>query len=308
MTFDNVSEIGGLSIVNWSPGEAMPDPATSIPRISVEYDSEAEDWISAFRELIKLPEAEELRGLSIGLWGQPYEVTSAPIIEAVAAAAPMLPNLRAIVLGDMAYEECEVSWIQNSDAAPLFRAYPTLEHAILRGGNDLRLTGLQHAGLRTLSIQTGGMDRELLHDVLQATLPQLESLELYLGTDEYGANTEPGDLEPLLSGHVLTSVTRLGLMDYYLTDELAPLVAAAPILPRLTELDLSLGTLSDAGGQALLDSPAIARLERLNLSHHFLSDDMMARFEALGPEVDLSDQQEAEEYKGEFHRYVAIGE
>ncbi len=85
-------------------------------------------------------------------------------------------------------------------------------------------------------------------------------------------------------------------------------MANAAILSRLSVLDLSLGTMSDAGGQALLDSPAIARLSRLNLAHHFFSDDMMNKLRALGPEVDVSDQQEAEEYNGEVIRFVAIGE
>jgi hypothetical protein len=80
------------------------------------------------------------------------------------------------------------------------------------------------------------------------------------------------------------------------------------VLQRIRSLDLSLGTLSDAGAGALLASPAVARLERLDVHHHYCSPAVVARLEGLGISVDASEPQEADESGGEVYRYVAVSE
>lgn len=64
------------------------------------------------------------------------------------------------------------------------------------------------------------------------------------------------------------------------------------------------GTLGDEGGQALLDRPAITNLKKLDLHHHYLSDEMRKRFQSLPIEVDVSGQESEDDYG----RYVAVGE
>ncbi|HND20468.1 MAG TPA: molybdenum metabolism regulator, partial [Acidobacteriota bacterium] len=61
----------------------------------------------------------------------------------------------------------------------------------------------------------------------------------------------------------------------------------------------------DEGAEALLKSPATAKLRFLDLHHHYCSDEMMEKLKALGIKVDLSDAQ------GECDqddRYVEVGE
>jgi len=73
-------------------------------------------------------------------------------------------------------------------------------------------------------------------------------------------------------------------------------------------LDLSLGTLTDAGAQHLLESPTIASLQKLDLHHHYCSDEMEEKLAALGPQVDMSGQEKPYEYNGSSSRYVAVSE
>jgi hypothetical protein len=82
-------------------------------------------------------------------------------------------------------------------------------------------------------------------------------------------------------------------------------VATAPVLDHVRVLDLSLGTLGDVGAAALLASPAVARLQKLDIHHHYCSDEMVARLQGLGIEVDASEQEREED---EDDRYVAVGE
>ena len=60
-------------------------------------------------------------------------------------------------------------------------------------------------------------------------------------------------------------------------------------------LDLSEGTLSDEGAEALLTSDKVKKLKHLNLSYHYMTDQMMQRWKQSGLSVDISDQQESDE-------------
>ena len=229
-------------------------------------------------------------------------------MEALVAAREQLPNLKAIFLGDIISEENEISWINQSDVSPLFDAYPLLERFAVRGGTGLVFGSLRHAHLKSLVIQSGGLDAGVVRAVSAAHLPELEHLELWLGVEAYGGNVTVDDLAPLLSGALFPKLSYLGLRDSEIADAIAAAVARAPVLERIRVLDLSLGTLTDEGAAALLASPAVARLEKLDLHHHFCSEAMMEKLRGLGIEVDVSQRQEEEEYDGERWRYVAVSE
>jgi Leucine Rich repeat len=108
----------------------------------------------------------------------------------------------------------------------------------------------------------------------------------------------------------MPSLRTLALRNSELADETAPLLAAAPLMqqPTLETLDLSMGTLSDAGAQALLENPHVARMRRLHLDHHYMSEEMMRKLEALPLVVTMDDQQEADEDDDRSWRYVQVGE
>jgi hypothetical protein len=234
------------------------------------------------------------------------QATAARVVEALVAARDRLPQLRAIFFGDITYEECEISWIQNTDVSPLFDAYPALEHFAVRGANGLRLGALRHDRLRSLAVQSGGLDATITREIIAAELPALDQLELWLGTADYGGTTPLEDLAPILSGARFPRLTYLGLRDSEVADAIAGAVANAPVLDQLRILDLSLGTLGDEGAVALLANPALARLEKLDIHYHYCSPQMVERLQALGIEVDASDPQNESDYDGD--RYVSVSE
>jgi hypothetical protein len=112
----------------------------------------------------------------------------------------------------------------------------------------------------------------------------------------------------LLDGTRFPKLRHLGLRDSFIADDLAAMLARSPILERIRVLDLSLGALTDAGAQALLDSPAVARLEKLDLHHHFCSDEMVMRLKRLGIDVDVSDPQSPDDWDRFEGRYVSVAE
>ena len=80
------------------------------------------------------------------------------------------------------------------------------------------------------------------------------------------------------------------------------------MLKRISVLDLSMGTLGDAGAALLAASPAVAKLKKLDIHHHYVSEDNVARLRALGIEVNDDDREEPDSWDGEEHRYVAVSE
>jgi hypothetical protein len=308
--YEHATQFAAQPVVDWDPAQPNPDATTY--RISLSYDAaeEGELWLDRFAAFLDTVRTDTLAGLVIGAWEDMFEAdgASAAIVEALVVARDRLPNLRAIFFGDIISEECEISWIQQTDISPLFAAYPHLEHFCVRGSSGLQLGALHHTNLKSLVIQSGGLDVGIVRAVVNAELPNLEHLELWLGTDSYGANTTVADLEPLLSGAQFPTLGYLGLRDSDIADQIAVPLAQAPILARIRILDLSLGTLGDEGAAALLASPAVANLAKLDIHHHYCSDEMVARLTRLGIEVDASEQEQPDEYGGEFHRYVAVGE
>jgi hypothetical protein len=231
--------------------------------------------------------------------------------------APKLTALRSLFFGEIRQQENEISWIEHGDLAPLLAAFPDLAEFTVRGGSaGLGLALGEHRALRSLTVQSGALRPEVVRDVCASPLPGLERLELWPGSKEYGGESTPEDLAPVLSGEAFPRLRHLGLRNAEELDDWIPALAGAPVLSSLDTLDLSLGTLTDEGARALLGAPAFRGLKRLDLHHHYLSEETAARvraeFAGAGVEVDVSDPREpdVDEYGGEthVHRYSAVSE
>jgi hypothetical protein len=286
--------------------KGISDYATTIYRLALDWDADV-DFPELFSRFMSNPASAQTPAIIIGQFhGDDPSEGSGEIVQLLVSAQPKLPNLRGIFIGDMVSEENEVSWIVQSDVSPLLVAYPNLEHLRLRGSSELSLGGrIVHQKLKSLTIETGGLPPRLLEEVLASQLPALESLELWLGTPNYGGEATVQDLQPLLAGNLFPALKSLGLRDSEIADEIAVALQSAPILSRLSSLDLSLGTLGDEGGKAFLANPKLKSLKHFDLHHHYLSKEMMNSLKREFPTVNLDD---AEGNAGEDDRYVAVGE
>jgi hypothetical protein len=303
----------GLPVVQITspPGEPAPDSGAVAWRISGSSwpDGTYEDIVDAFDAFFEQADASHVTAIVIGEWADCYK-TSVPIVERLVQEAPRLPALRSLFLGAISSDYSEISWIQQTDVTPILEAYPRLERFEVRGGTGLRLRPIRHEALRMLRVETGGLDGSVVRAVAAGDLPALEHLELWLGVEDYGGTTTIADLDPILRGERLPALRYLGLQDSEIQDDIAAAVASAPVVARLETLALSMGVLTDQGAEALLTGQPLTHLSRLDLHHHYLSDEMMRRLtEALpGVEVDLSDQEEADEEEDEEWHYVAVDE
>ncbi|KTD88521.1 STM4015 family protein [Paenibacillus etheri] len=277
-------------------------------KLSIGYDEfeEGQRIGTEIQKLSSSPESSSLTSLIIGDWGQAYENSSEEVVEALVTHSASFPALRKLFMGEMGYEECEISWITQSNLSPLLPAFPELQSLTIQGGNELSLTELKHDKLEELIIISGGLGKAVLEHIATSQLPNLRKLELYLGVEDYGFDGNLSDLLPLIEVGKFPKLTYLGLKNSQIQDEIAGALANAPILDQLDTLDLSLGTLSDEGAELLLASDRIKKLKALNLSHHYMSDEMISRWQQSGLPVDVSDKQESDDE--EDWRYPSITE
>ena len=237
------------------------------------------------------------------------------IEDAVLKALETFTNVKAIFIGDIEDEECMISSINLPNVSPILQALPQLEVLKIRGGDrddflDEYCSGengvfnppLKHDNLKALTIESGGLSREIITQFCQLELPALEYLELWMGRDEYGGDSSIEDVMPIISGK-FPRLKYLGLRNSEYADEIAFALVDSPITENLIELDLSMGTLIDRGAEALLNCSAIHQLDTLDIGDNCLSDEIIERLNDLDIEViNLGYQKHPDE------RYSTVGE
>ncbi len=275
-----------------------------VHRLSLDYDDKR-SMAELLDEYLAQVDTASLEALILGMWSEPHDDSPDDALDLLVRRAADLPALKALFVGDMTYEDCEISWIIQGSYGALLQAYPRLEALQIRGATSLTLPPMNHTHLRHLVIESGGLPRDILQNLAQSTLPALEHLELWLGTEDYGFDGDLADCQRAVQALRSPHLRYLGLRDSEIADELAQWLAGEAWVAELHTLDLSLGTLGDEGARALLGSAHLAALRRLDLSHHYISADLQAQLHAAVPGVVLDDPQPADD---DEDRYVAVGE
>ncbi len=301
--YSNASTFMGLRVSDYNPkSKAKSDVAY---RFRTDYDDE-EGIIPKLEHFLATDAAKASAAIVIGAWqGDDSEMGSEKIIQVLCENKDKLPNLKGIYVGDITQEENEISWIEQTDVSTLLTAFPKLEFLRVRGGNGLELKTPNHATLRALTIETGGMDVSVIRSLGMSKFPELEHLELWLGTDDYGCNITTADLQPLFNGAIFPKLKYIGFRNAHFADAIAGVIVNSPLMERVTTIDLSLGTLSEEGAQALLTIPPTVPLKRLQLHHHFIPAPIQKKLKAMPFTVDLTNPADMDE---DEDRFVAIGE
>ncbi|OLT25104.1 cytoplasmic protein [Actinomadura sp. CNU-125] len=291
MIGENLDEYVGLPVVVFGEDDDAGAPAGPVAwRVATAFDEEP--FADVWKRFCATVDTSAVTALVIGYWGASYDENYDYPVPLLAEAAASFPNLRSLFLGDMTFEEAEISWIEHEDISPLFRAFPDLERLEVRGAvgqgeSGLSLDSIESESLRTLRFESGGLPAGIVRAVAASDLPNLAHLDLWLGTENYGGDATVADLAPILSGDRFPSLRRLGLEDSEMQDEIAEAVAGAPVVARLESLSLAMGTLTDRGAEALLAGQPLTHLRELDLHHHFISEPIQTRIKAALPGVEI---------------------
>ncbi|GFI21511.1 hypothetical protein IMSAGC011_00282 [Lachnospiraceae bacterium] len=290
--------------------ELLEEDNIKVSKNTYYYDYDEGSAEEMIQEIMETPQFPSLDELVIGSWGDCCGGSCQPIIDDIVANADKFSHIRKLFIGNMSYEECEVSWILQGNYSKIWAAMPQLKELIIKGSMELDLGDeIHHEELEALTIICGGLPKHVIESIQKAKLPKLKKLLLFIGIDEYGFDGDEGTIRALLEQADFPQLTYLGITDSEIQDELTEVVLNSKFMGQVSTLDLSNGTLSDKGGALLLEKiPAYPNIKKLDLHHNYFSNEIAEKLKALPIEVDISEREEADEDDGEIYMYAMLTE
>lgn len=251
-----------------------------------------EEFLDKTIEAYKAKKAEKL---VIGYWPEPFEETSG-ILDKMIENKELFSNLKSLYVGDMDYEDCEISWIIQEDYSKFLDEFKDLEHLGVRGEQNLEFSNLNHSNLKSLELVTGGLPKKVIHSIADGNLPSLEKLVLYIGTEDYGFDGDITDIKYLMDNlKKFPKLKTLGLVNSEIQDEIVKLVVNHENIKELEVLDLSYGTLTDISAKIIIDNKdKLSHLKMLVIKRSFISEKYFKELSDMGIKVDLDDYQNVE--------------
>ena len=280
------------------------DPTTCC-KIENEDDEDKISISDYLKDMVDRNISQQLEELVIGLWAYSFETSCQEAIDFLVENKASFPKLKHFFCGEMTYEECEISWIYQCNYEKFLNAYDQLETFRVRGGTGLELGNVQMPSLKTLIIETGGLGTDVVQSIIDAK-PSLQNLEIWFGTEDYGAGATPETIKDLLEGEPFPKLKFLGLKNSQIQDDIAEVLIGQEIVSRIETLDFSMGVLRDRGAQFLFDNKELLKLKHLNCRYNFLSKDWKANLtlQFHKQNINLEDTQETDD----DWFYVEVGE
>lgn len=259
---------------------------------------------SVLEKLLRHPAGRFLHDLAIGFDEYPRELVLHGAVDAIAELA--IPSLRRLHLGYFepypdAGQLMSSGAVVVADLALLWRALPRLQKLVMY--NKFALGEVVHDKLEHFELRAKGLSGAVARSVSAAQLPAVRHLEVWYGEEGLGGDASFLDIAPLLARHDLPALRYLGLKSCEFTDEICDGIAKTRLLRQLEVLDLSMGTMSDAGVDAIMQSAATFKhLKKIDVSKNWISSAGLGRLRTLGPEIVDRGQQAGN------NRTVTLGE
>ena len=259
-------------------------------KYSIAWSDDPETIVKLAKIILTDSMLPELKHISIGNWGSAFQFGPEPILEMFVSYKDKFQHIESLFVGDMNYEDCELSWIRQGDYSEVLKALPNLKSFTMKGIPGSLGENLDLPIMEEIHVICVDLPRHIVTQLINANLPNLKKLVLYMG--EYGYNSEIDDLANLVKKELLPNLKHLGFLNGREQDEMLEIVLESDILPQLEVLDMSCGCLTDDGGQLILDNAEkLSHLKLLNASYHYMSEDMMNELKAQPFKIDLSDPQ-----------------
>lgn len=301
--YANFNHFNNQEIENFEEGDVI--DFTKAYRLVVEcYNDEI--FISKLEQFLKIDNISKITNIVIGAWNTDDQLMIQPILDMLIDKKDLLQHIKGFFFGDISIDENEASWIEQGNYEAFLKSFPNIEILHIKGGNGLTFKSIDHENLKELKIISAGLPPNVFAEISQAKLPNLEIIELWLGSDCHGFESSSKDVLEIVSGDKLPKLKHLGLINSEITNELAEELVGHPILNRIESLDLSLGIISDIGANFLFENPSIEKLKKLKIEHHYISDKWIEKLNTLNINVSLSDKQD--DSGDEDDRYIALGE
>ncbi|SFE88070.1 hypothetical protein SAMN05421541_104201 [Actinoplanes philippinensis] len=155
-----LDSFAGLPVRRWDEG-VPEDPAAVAWWINEGYGERR--FTEIFEQMLAAAGPDGPAALIVGDWGDPHHEPFP--VGLLTGNADRLGALRALFIGEISSEECEMSWIRQGDITPLLETFPRLQHLWVRGSQGLALRPVRHERLHELVLQSGGLPAEMARAV-----------------------------------------------------------------------------------------------------------------------------------------------
>lgn len=294
----------------FEPDTFAPENTPSTLCIYLPFKDESSHDLSfeeLWQALLQEIDPHKVRHLIIGIWDYDEEVDTTDIIDLIASDAHLFSHLEGLFFGDIDPDELNISWIVQGDVGTLLNAFPSLTYFGVRGGQDLSFASCSsHTHLNTLIIESGGLEASVLQDITSMDLSNLSYLELWSGDSEFGFDGDTQAYNDFITRlpERFPSLKELALKNSEIADELARFLAQSQLITQLDTLDLSMGTLSDAGLHILMEAD-LQSIKTLDISRNYIENaDLVSSMKDRIPRV-IFDHQKREDAYG---THVDVGE
>lgn len=283
--------------LKWSHGFLV---GATLKRTHLDSSTDLADFTTRFLELPVARFVTELRfGLASFESDNDWSKTLAAVVN-----SPRGPGITRLCFDDYTSEDCEISWTPFGDFSPYWSKLPSLEWLHIRSGAGGTLGVIDLPNLKTFIRESGGLSEGEIESIVRAKWPKLERLDVWFGSEGYGAEGSVALVQPLLDGVGLEHLTHLGFVNCEFSSELLVAALKSKVLPKLKVLDFSKGILGDADVEVMLKNvDRLKHLERLDVSESLIDD--VDRLKAALPNAVVDDQRDDDD--GEY-RYCAVGE
>lgn len=277
-------------------------------RLDGDEDSLALDDLT--RRFLEQPITRFVTSLRFGLAHFESNNDWGPTITAIAKST-RATELRELAFNAYTSEDCELSWTPFGDFSKAWGKLTGLESLHLRSGKGGTLGTINLPRLKRFIRESGGLGADELHSIMKANWPELEWLELWTGSSDFGAQATLEHFVPLLEGKGPPKLRRLGVVNSELGPSLLGLIAQSKLLKQLKVLDFSKGVLCDREVSVLIRyAESFRHLELFDLSANLFEHRLDELQRAL-PNARLDAQRDFEgddDDDDEPYRYVAVGE
>lgn len=252
------------------------------------------------------PAAIVLDELKVGVIRWEYNARDVAMVIEEAAKAPFASSLTALRFGEVAGIDIDCAHHPIGDLSGITKdAFPNLRELTM-WGTEISLGELDLPKLVKLQVQTCGLSQENVAAVVDGNLPALEFLDLWFGSEDYGNDNTIDSVAPMLESTEWPKLAHLGLMNCPFADEICARIGTSQLVRQLSELDLSMGTMSDDGARSLLaHRDALAHLKQIDVSRTYVTEGMVAELRQIGPTIVANDLREDEDPE---YRYVVVAE